>query len=479
MGLSRRTLLGAVTAVGVAPAATGSASADPTAADWRALAAGLAGALFRPDDPGYDRARQLTDPRYDGVRPPAVARCAEPADIAEAVRFAARFGVPVVARGGGHSYVGASVSRTALVVDTRPLARVAYDAASRTAEIGGGARLADIYAALARYGRSVPAGSCGTVGIGGLALGGGIGMASSLAGLTCDAVTGLELVGADGRHRAVDAAREPELFWACRGGGGGQVGVVTGWRMRTFGVSDVGVFKLRWRWSDAAAVAVGWQRFLATMPDSTWCHLQVSSDAHGRCDVRVSGYVLAGDPGPAVRALVAAARRDPVEVTSDRDDYLAVVRARGGGAVADRQTELLGSDVFARPLPPRGVAALLAAVRRRAASRQPGVAKLKPLTNAVARVPRDATAFPWRGAHAMLQWLVIPPSADPATVRSAYAWIADGHRAVAEWSVGRYVNYLEPDRAALGRCYGPHLARMRRARARFDPHRLFRSPYSL
>jgi FAD/FMN-containing dehydrogenase len=357
------------------------------------------------------------------------------------------------------------------------MARVAYDAASRTATIGGGARLADIYASLARHGVSVPAGSCATVGIGGLALGGGIGMASSLAGLTCDVVTRLDLVGADGRARRVDAAREPDLFWACRGGGGGQVGVVTSWRMRTFPVSDVGVFKLRWRWRDATAVAASWQRFVARMPDSTWCHLEFSSDARGRREVKVSGFVLAGDPEPAVRALVAGARRDPVDTTTRREPYLTVVRDRAGAG--RRQSELLGSDVFARPLPPRAVAALIAAVDRRAAERRPGVAKLKPLTNAVARVPTGATAFPWRDAHSLLQWLVIPGGgADAVTVRSAYAWIAAGHRAVAEWSVGRYVNYLEPD-AALARYYGPHLARLRRVRARFDPGKLFRSPYSV
>jgi FAD/FMN-containing dehydrogenase len=362
-------------------------------------------------------------------------------------------------------------------VDTRPLAGVAYDAASRTASIGGGARLADVYAALARHGVSVPAGSCGTVGIGGLTLGGGIGMASSLSGLTCDVVTGLDLVGADGRLRTVDAAREPELFWACRGGGGGQFGVVTRWRMRTFRVADVGVFKLRWRWADAAAAGAGWQRFLATMPDSTWCHLQFGTDAQGRRDARVSGYVLNGDPEPAVRALVAAVKREPIRVDVYRRDYLSVVRDRAGAA--DRQTELIGSDVFARPLPPRGIAALIAAVDRRAAARRPGVAKLKPLTNAVARVPLAATAFPWRGAHALLQWLVVPPRADAATVRDAYAWIGAGHRAVAPWSVGRYVNYLEPDVGALPRYHGPHLDRLRRARARYDPARVFRSPYTL
>jgi FAD/FMN-containing dehydrogenase len=479
MRVSRRTLLGAAAGLLPAGAAPARASAGPTDRDWRALAAGLDGDLVRPGEAGYDPARVLYDPRYDAVRPPAVARCATAADVAESLRFAARFRLPVVARGGGHSYVGASVSRTALVVDTRPLDRVGFDPASRTASVGGGARLGDVYAALARHGASVPAGSCGGVGIGGLALGGGIGMASSLAGLTCDAVTGLDIVTADGRLRTVDAAREPDLFWACRGGGGGYVGVGTGWRMRTFRISDVGLFTLTWRWADAAAAASGWQRFLPSMPDSTWCHLQFSTDARGRREARVAGFVLGGDPAPAVRALVAGAGRDPVEARTGTDDYLSVVRDRAGSG--RRRTELVGSDVVTRPLPAGAVAAVLAAVDRRAAARRPGVAKLKPLTNAVARVPVGATAFPWRGAHALLQWLVLgPPSGPPPAgeVRAARDWIDAGHRAVGQWSAGRYVNYREPGRAA-GRYHGPHLSRLRRVRDRYDPDRLFRSPYSL
>jgi FAD/FMN-containing dehydrogenase len=157
--------------------------------------------------------------------------------------------------------------------------------------------------------------------------------------------------------------------------------------------------------------------------------------------------------------------------------YMDTVRARAGDG--ERQTELLGSDVFPAPLPAAGIAALVAAVDARAAARRPGVAKLKPLTHAVARVPVAATAFPWRGAHALLQWLVVPAVADSATVQDAYAWIADGHRAVSAWSVGRYVNYLEPDPAALPRYYGVHTERLRRARAQYDPARLFRSPYAL
>jgi FAD/FMN-containing dehydrogenase len=149
------------------------------------------------------------------------------------------------------------------------------------------------------------------------------------------------------------------------------------------------------------------------------------------------------------------------------------------GDCGDRATELAGSDMFARPLPAAAIAALLAVVDRRAGARRPGVAKLKRMTGAPARVRPDATAFPWRGTHTMLQWLVMPAARDAGTVRDAYAWIDSGHRAVARWSAGRYVNYLEPDATLVPRYHGAHLARLRRVRAAVDPQRRFRSPYGV
>ncbi|MFI5937270.1 FAD-binding oxidoreductase [Actinoplanes sp. NPDC051494] len=451
--------------------------------DWTALAAAVDGAVVLPGTGAYDDARRLVDPRFDGVRPPAVVRCAHGGDVAEAIRFARRSRLPVITRGGGHSYVGASTGTGSIVLDLRALDAVSYDTGSRTATIGGGARLMEVYTTLGAARVSVPSGSCGSVGIGGITLGGGVGMASSAYGLTCDAVVGANLVTADGVLRGVHAGREPELFWALRGGGGGQFGVVTGWRMRTHPATTAGTFKLSFRWADAARVAAGWQARLATAPDETWSTCQFTSDAKGRLGVRVSGFVLDGRADAEAAAIVAAIGRDPSAATLDRRPYLDVVRDRAGcddtASCAVRSTELVGSEVFSAVVPPAGIAALLAVVERRARARRPGVAKFKRMTGAQSRVAVDATAFPWRGVRTMLQWLVESPTADAAAARDAYAWIDGGHRAMARWSAGRYVNYLEPDPAALPRYHGRHLARLRRVRAAADPQRLFRSAYAL
>jgi len=477
MLLSRRTVLGAGAA-----ALTG-AVLKPPPVDWPALAASLDGSVELPGTAGYDTARLLVDPRFDGIRPPAVVRCASSADVAEAITFARRSGLAVVPRCGGHSYVGASTSGSALVLDLRRLEEVRYDQGAGIAAIGGGARLIDVYNRLGAQGASIPAGSCGSVGIGGVTLGGGIGMGASAYGMTCDVVVGAEVAGADGRLRTVDAERHPELFWALRGGGGGQFGVVTGWRMRTHRTAPVGTFVLNYPWAEAAKVAAGWQARLSAAPDETWSACQFASDAQGRLSVRISGVVLGGGADAEAAAIARAIGSEPATATLAVRPYLDVVHSRAGCVdaqdCADRDTELAGSEIFRRVLPEPAVAALLATVQRRAAAGKPGVAKLKRMTGAVARVPLEATAFPWRRAHTMLQWLVFPETYDPATVQDAYAWMDSGHEAMRRWSAGRYVNYLEPGPALLPRYHGPHLARLRRIRHAADPDRLFRSPYAL
>ncbi|WP_328468038.1 FAD-binding oxidoreductase [Actinoplanes sp. NBC_00393] len=486
MSLSRRAVLGAGAAAltGAAfkpPSAT--ARALPTADDWAALDASLDGTVALPGTSDYDTARRLIDPRFDRVLPPAVARCASAADVAEVVRFARRLRIPVVTRGGGHSYVGASTAAAGVVLDLRRLDDVRADAASGTAEIGGGTRLIDVYNRLGAAGVSIPSGSCGSVGIGGITLGGGIGMAASAYGLTCDTVTAADLVGADGRLRTVDADREPDLFWALRGGGGGQFGVVTRWRMRTHRTGTVGTFVLQYPWTDAARVAAGWQARLLTAGDETWSSCQFASDRRGRLSVRISGVVLDGDPAPEVEQIARAVGRDPATAKLDRRAHLDVLHDRAGCADAEgcagRQTELAGSEIFREVLPETAIAALLATVERRAQQRRPGLAKLKRLTGAVGRVAPEATAFPWRGAHTMMQWLVGLPAGDAASAPDGYAWIESGHKAMRRWSAGSYVNYLEPSPAVLPRYYGPNFARLRWIRTATDPQGLFRSPYAL
>ena len=180
----------------------------------------MRGPVLTPGQRGYGAAADVYNARWDGSHPVAVVRPRDVADVRAAVRWAARYDVPVVPRSGGHGYTGNSTTDAGVVLDLRGLRAVRLRDGGRRVRAGAGAQLVDVDAALAAHGVAVPAGSCPSVGLGGLALGGGMGLAGRAFGLTLDNVVAATVVTADGRRRRVDATHDPDLFWALRGGGG-------------------------------------------------------------------------------------------------------------------------------------------------------------------------------------------------------------------------------------------------------------------
>lgn len=449
-----------------APVATARATA-PTASDWNALAKGLRGDLLR-SGPAYDTDRKLFNPRFDNVKPSAVVRCAEPADVAESIAFARRYGVPIVSRSGGHSYVGASTRAGGMVLDVRPMAGITVG--TGTARVGAGALLKSVYSVLGARGRVVPGGTCPTVGIAGLALGGGEGLATRKFGLTCDAIQSLQLVTADGKIRTVDAHHDAELFWACRGGGGGTFGVVTAFQLKTFPSPTFSSFRATWSWSNAGAVLRGWQNRMRAVGDSVWANLHLQTTSGGSRSAVVFGVTFDNDPTDQLAKLVAAVGKDPSGTSIRRNRKLGPL----GGS--DRVTFFAGSDVLKAPIPAAGIDAVLAVVNRAVAAKLQADAIFDPLGGAAGRVGPDATAFPWRSAFATIQWYA---ERGRTTTAAAEKWVRESHASVRASSAGAYVNYLEPARPGGSPYFGTHLKRLRAAKVKYDPGNVFRPGYVL
>src|SRR5438093_6875111 len=163
---------------------------------YEELAHELRGDVVRAGAAGYDQARLLFDTRFDAVKPRAVVFCESAADVQRTVRWARRHAVRIVPRSGGHSYGGYSTS-PGVIVDVSRLNRVSLGA-QKHAVVGAGARLIDVYDGLWQYRLTIPAGTCPTVGIAGLTLGGGIGFAARKFGLTCDNLVEATIVTAAG-----------------------------------------------------------------------------------------------------------------------------------------------------------------------------------------------------------------------------------------------------------------------------------------
>lgn len=200
-------------------------------ADLAELRRSLDGELFTPASFGYDAIYRPVNVVYREMRPRIVICCRSVSDVVRANGYTRGTEDRVAVRGGGHCFAGRS-STDGIVLDLSGLDGVSV-ADEGVATIGAGARLGLWYAALHSHSRTLPAWCGPTVGIAGLALGGGIGLLGCTHGLACDRLLGAQVVLADGRVVECDRHREPELFWGLRGAGGGQFGVVTSLRFFT------------------------------------------------------------------------------------------------------------------------------------------------------------------------------------------------------------------------------------------------------
>jgi FAD binding domain/Berberine and berberine like len=465
---------------GTVPASTtavdGATPAGPP--DWTALRARLTGELLLPPDDGYDRARAPFNQLLAARRPAAIARCMRPSDVQACIEVARNHKVPMAARGGGHSYAGYSTPEQGLVVDLASMAGIEVRP-DGTATVGAGARLIDVYTALAGHGRALPAGSCPTVGIAGLTLGGGLGVLNRLHGLTCDRLRSAQVVLADGITVTASDGEDADLFWALRGGGGGNFGIVTAFTFDTVPAADVTVFSLRFPAGSAPGVLGGWQEWSPGTPDELWSSCVVPAGAPPGCRV---GGCFVGAPGRLnglLDDLVRGAGARPSARFVQGMDHLSAMRyfagCSGRGDAGCRTSDpvpFIGSSrIAARPI--GDPAAVVATVRGRR-----GIDLLfDSLGGAVGRVPVDATAFCHRDALACVQ-VYANAAGDPVRARREATEVqAELGRLVGS---GAYINYLDPEQADWATAsYGPNLPRLRELGRRYDPDRVFGFPQSV
>ncbi len=452
------------------------------------LAAATSGPLLRPGSPGYAAARRVVNARYDVARPLAVLKARNAADVRAAVRWSARHDVRMVARSGGHSYAGYSTADGGLVVDLSALNGIAVSADRRTAQVGAGTRLIDMYSTLARRSLTVPGGSCPTVGVGGLALGGGIGLAARALGATCDNIAALTIVTADGRALQCDRNHNGDLYWACRGGGGGNFGVVTGFTFTTHRVSSASYFFASFPWSRAAEVIRAWQAWAPEAPDDLYSICSVLTGASGPVITAFGQWM--GDQAGLRRTLRPfTSATGPSSLSVGTSSYMDLM-LRWAGCLDESPAECrrppsqlfaAGSGYGRGPLSSAGARAIVSAILRRQADSAHGTGfiLLDSYGGAINRIPVDATAFVHRDARFSLQFGAY--WTDPADAARGVAWVKSARTSVRPFISGQaYQNYIDPTlddwQAAY---YGSNLARLRDVKARYDPDRVFRFPQGI
>jgi FAD/FMN-containing dehydrogenase len=436
-----------------------------------ALAADLHGALLRPHDDGYDTARRVWNGNVDR-RPAAIARCLDAADVQRAVGFARDEGLLLSVRGGGHSAPGYGTNDGGLVIDLSLLKAITVDADARTAQVGGGVLWRELDEQTQRAGLATTGGTVSNTGVAGLTLGGGLGWLMGKHGLAVDNLLSAEVVTADGELHTVDADREPDLFWALRGGGG-NFGVVPSLRYRLHPVPEVLGGMVVHPIDRAGEVLRFYRDFCATLPDEAEAYCAVITDPQAGVPViaLLLGYNGPLDEGERVL-------RPAREFGPPLADLVAPMPYVARQSMLDQPNAVNGlhrywRSAFTEQLDDGLIDAVIAAA---AGFTSPLSAIIFfHVHGAATRVSPEDTAFAARRA----QWDVdvIAQWTEAGESERHTDWLRSNWAAAEPHMKGSaYINHLATDDAPekVRASFGTNFDRLRLLKARYDPANLFR-----
>ena len=456
------------------------------AAAPRTLQQAMRGHVFERRSPGFSTVAKVYNERFKNVTPQAVARPLDSADVSGAVGWAVAHGVPLRARSGGHSYAGYSTLNDGVVLELSIMRSISVNHAAGTATIGAGAQLIDVYAGLAAHGATIPGGSCPSVGIAGVTLGGGMGLAGRAFGLTCDNLVGAKIVTADGRIRTVNKHSNPDLFWALRGGGGGNFGVVTQFTFKIHPLpSSASYFRVTWPWSSASQAIAAWQSWAPHATDKVTSIFHIDAGA-GSTHVSANGQFLG--PASGLPGLLGPLLSVPGAALVDAFDrgyfslqlYFAgcgsltpchTVGTRPGGTLM-RDSFQAKSDYISTPLPAAARTVLIDAAELRAGLPGHGNLLFDAYGGAINRVAPTATAFVHRHQLFCIQYL---------SYDGGGAWLGQTYGAMRPYVSGQaYQNYIDSGLSGWQQAYyGRNYGRLKSIRRTIDPNHFFTFPQAI
>src|ERR1051326_2603783 len=465
---------------------------QPSDAAWRALAGRISGPLLRAKDFDLKEFAHPVNLRYAGYMPDGIALCRSPEDVAAAITWCNENRFPLVIQSGGHSYAGFSMRKGGLMINLRLMDAIKVENGSVT--VAGGGLNQRLYAVLRQNDAAITHGRCLTVGAAGFVLGGGIGFNMRAHGLACDQLTAGEIVTADGRIRTIGPQAggiEGDLFWACRGAGGGNFGVSTSFTLDTFPAEPATVFQFFWpaetRGTDRVALAL--LEDLEKAPLDLGLGTRLSLQAPKPKDrLRGAGVAISlmgqlkGAPQALDQVLARAyaiARPHHAMVWGNAPYWAAqamLEEGYGSGYFQERST-------FAAP----GQAAKAAAQTFHRLLEWPGTSGGADLRffqtgGRINDVDAKATAFVHRNSAWIMDVGLTWGGNDPAhVVAQSRAWQDQFYAALRPSSTGgAYVNFPDPSLADWRRAYyGENLERLEEIKKKVDPERLFDFPQAI
>jgi FAD/FMN-containing dehydrogenase len=437
------------------------------------LRAALSGRVITPDDAEYDDARQVFSGEFDR-RPAAIARVADEVDVARVVGFARETGLELAVRSGGHSGAGHSTTDGGIVLDLRDMKALDVDVEERTAWAQSGLSAIEFSTGAGAHGLATGFGDTGSVGIGGITLGGGVGYLVRKYGMTIDDLLAAEIVTADGQLLGVDAEHHPDLFWAIRGGGG-NFGVTTRFRFRLHELDTVvgGMLML----PATADVITEFIALAEASPEELGTIVNVMpappmpfvpEEHHGKIVV-MALMCYAGETEAGQRALAPfRALAAPIADMVRPNKYTEIYPPEDESYHPTALTHTMFIDAV-----DQGVAETIMK-HLEASDASMRVAQLRVLGGAMARVPADATAFAHRASKIMVNVASFYEGPEDKVIRQS--WVDDLAAALRQRDNGAYVNFLvDEGEARIREAYpGPTWDRLAAIKARYDPTNLFR-----
>lgn len=442
--------------------------------------------MVRPGDPGYAALALPYNLRAESIKPAGIARCLSANDVAQSITWARQYDFPLVARSGGHSAGGYSVTE-GLMINTRLINHARFDTKTGIATVGGGILNQGVYDALSASNATITHGRCPTVGAAGFLLGGGIGFNIRRLGVASDSLVASQIVTADGEILTLSASQNPDLFWACRGGGGGNFGISTSFSVQTTPVpGSITASRIVWD-AKADKVMPALAGALQESPVSlgSWTTLDAVTQKQLASGQDVAIYFegqLIGTPGELRRILAPAyAASKPADATIREMSYWDA--QENFFADIEEPAEFQNRGLYFRgPLGDEAIATLLHWLRRWPGTSIYARVSFLQTGDKANAVPASATAFVHRDNDWYMVWYLKWSSKDSArTVSENLAWLSAFYDAMAPYALPEaYQNFVDPSlRDYLSQYYRRNLPRLQRIKGVVDPRRVFNFPQAI
>lgn len=498
--LTRRTLFrvgGGIAVAATVVGTTGAGTAFGLGENWNELRDVLQGDLVLPADAAYGQAKQLQVGQYDALSPDAIAFCETAEDVQKTVLFAQEYDLPVRVRSGGHNLNGWSSGNQVLIVDVSRINHATVNAGG-TVQVGPGTQSVDALATLKQYNKQIVTGTCPTVCAGGFISGGGVGFQTKKFGLAADRLVSAKVVLADGRIVKASATQNSDLYWALRGGGGGNFGIVVDFEVRPIDAPRLVKYETIWSWDVAATALKAWQEWTIAASRDLGSSLVVIPPYTGSPVVKIYGGYH-GAQAALEQALDDLATRigaAPLSRTVSDMGYSDAMRSLYGcGDLTDDQCDRVGRNpeavlgrtpfqrqsyaLTSRVTTTSEAAGLLSAWNTNSGSLMHRFLIVQALGGAANDVSPSATAFPHRNSQFLFGFQ--GGVDNEALVGDLGGWADAGRTALAPVDSGAYINFPNSTKIrSWGTAnYGGNYDRLKWVKDKYDPFGFFAHPGSI